>query len=264
MKVLLLAGTAEARDLSHRLYGLADVEVEVSLAGRTSAVADHGGTVRVGGFDGVDGLEGHLVEEGFDAIVDATHPFAAVMSAHAAQAAERVGLPRLRFERPPWRAQAGDQWIQVADVTEAATALPTLRATRVWLTIGRTGLDAFANIDGVHLVVRSIEPVRQKQLAEAVFIQARGPFTVADELKLLEQHDIDTVVTKNSGGDDAKIVAARRLGIPVVMIGRPPRPRGTTVDNLDDVLRWLRTVEAGPSRLHQSPSKEQEDDGGQG
>lgn len=244
MKVLLLAGTAEARELSQRLAGLADIQVVVSLAGRTSTVADHGGTVRVGGFHGVDGLARHLVDEGFDAIVDATHPFAETMSTHAATAAERVGVRRLRFERPPWRAQAGDRWTEVSDLAEASMALPALGATRVLLTIGRTGLDAFADIGDVQLVVRSIETVDRRRLPGAVLLEARGPFAVSDELRLLERYDIDAVVTKNSGGDDSKLVAARVLGIHVVMIKRPPCLPGTTVGNLDDAVRWLRSVEA--------------------
>lgn len=244
MKVLLLGGTAEARELSHRLDGLPDLEVVVSLAGRTANVADHGGSMRVGGFHGADGLASHLVEEGFDAIVDATHPFAETMSTHAATAAERVGIPRLRFERPPWRAQAGDRWIEVSDVAEAAMALPALGATRVLLTIGRTGLDAFADIGDVQVVVRSIEAVDRQRLPGAVFIEARGPFAVSDELRLLERHDIDTVVTKNSGGDDAKLVAARELGVPVLMIKRPPGPPGSTVADVEAAVRWLRSGDA--------------------
>lgn len=243
MKVLVLAGTAEGRALSHRLDALPGVEVVVSLAGRTSAVADHGGTVRVGGFGGVEGLERTLVAEGIDAIVDATHPFAATISAHAAEAAGRCGLPRLAFERPPWRPRPGDRWTDVADVAEAARVLPALGATRVLLTIGRAELGAFADIDGVHFVVRSIEAVEEQSLGGAVFIRARGLFSIADELTLLERHHIDTVVTKNSGGDDAKLVAARRLDIPVVMVRRPPCPGGTTVDNLDAALRWLHSID---------------------
>lgn len=181
--------------------------------------------------------------EGIDAIVDATHPFAATISAHAAEAAGRCGLPRLAFERPPWRPRPGDRWTDVADVAESARVLPALGATRVLLTIGRAELGAFADIDGVHLVVRSIEAVEEQSLGGAVFIRARGLFTIADELTLLERHHIDTVVTKNSGGDDAKLVAARQLDIPVVMVRRPPCPGGTTVDNLDAALRWLHSID---------------------
>jgi precorrin-6A/cobalt-precorrin-6A reductase len=250
VRVLLLAGTTEARALSHELAALGDVDVVVSLAGRTSVAADYGGTLRFGGFGGADELEAYLVEERFDAIVDATHPFAARMSAHAARAAHRTGSPHLRFERPPWRAQPGDQWTEVADVAAAARAVCSLGATRVLLTIGGTGLDAFGNIRDVHFVVRSIETVDQQPLADALSIRARGPFTVADEVALLERHAIDAVVAKNSGGDDAKLVAARRLDIPVVMIERPSSTDGLTVDGLEDVLRWLRSTGQGQRDHH--------------
>jgi len=254
VKVLLLAGTTEARALSHALDALDDVHVVVSLAGRTSAAADHGGTLRVGGFGGVDGLEAYLVQERFDAVVDATHPFAARMSAHVARAVRRAGTPLVRFERPQWRAQVGDRWTEVADVVAAARAVVALGATRVLLTIGRTGLGAFRPLDQVHFVVRSIEAVDQQQFACLSSIRARGPFTVADEVALLERHAIDAVVTKNSGGDDAKLVAARSLDIPIVMIERPPHAHRTTVDNLDDALRWLRSAEHGQRNHHHRPT----------
>jgi precorrin-6A/cobalt-precorrin-6A reductase len=250
VRVLLLAGTNEARALSHEMAELPDVDVVVSLAGRTSAAADHGGTLRVGGFGGAEELEAYLVQERFDAIVDATHPFAARMSAHAARAANRAGLPHLRFERPPWRAQPGDRWTEVADVAAAARAVRALGATRVLLTIGGTGLDAFGDIGGVHFVVRSIETVDLQPLGDASSIRARGPFTIAAEFTLLERHGIDAVVAKNSGGDDAKLVAARRLDIPVVMIRRPSTTDGLTVERLDDVLRWLRSTGQGQRDHH--------------
>jgi precorrin-6A/cobalt-precorrin-6A reductase len=252
VKVLLLAGTAEARALSHSLDALVDVDVVVSLAGRTSAAADHGGTLRVGGFGGVEGLEAYLLQERFDAVVDATHPFAALMSAHVARAVRRVGTPLVRFERPQWRAQVGDRWTEVAGVVAAARAVEVLGATRVLLTIGRTGLDAFRSLDQVHFVVRSIETVDEQQLTSVSSIRARGPFTVTDEVALLERHAIDAVVTKNSGGDDAKLLAARTLDIPVVMIERPPGADCSRVDNLEDVLRWLGS--ADDQRDHHRPS----------
>ena len=254
MKVLLLAGTAEARALSHALDALVDVDVVVSLAGRTSAAADHGGTLRLGGFGGAEGLEAYLVHERFDAVVDATHPFAERMSAHVARAVRRAGTPLVRFERPPWRARVGDRWTEVADVDAAARAVVALGATRVLLTIGRTGLDAFRPLDQVHFVVRSIESVDEQPFASLSSIRARGPFTVADEVALLERHAIDAVVTKNSGGDDAKLVAARTLDIPVVMIERPRRALCATVDNVEDALRWLRSAEHGQRSHPHRPS----------
>jgi len=197
----------------------------------------------VGGFGGVEGLEAYLLQERFDAVVDATHPFAERMSAHVARAVRRAGTPLVRFERPPWRARVGDRWTEVADVDASARAVVALGATRVLLTIGRTGLDAFRSLDHVHFVVRSIETVDQQQLANLSSIRARGPFTVADEVALLERHAIDAVVTKNSGGDDAKLVAARTLHIPVVMIERPRGADCSRVDNLEDVLRWLSSAD---------------------
>jgi precorrin-6A/cobalt-precorrin-6A reductase len=254
VKVLLLAGTAEARALSHALDARVGVDVVVSLAGRTSAAANHGGTLRVGGFGGVEGFEAYLLQERFDAVVDATHPFAARMSAQVARAVRRVGTPLVRFERPQWRAQVGDRWTEVADVVAAARAVEVLGATRVLLTIGRTGLDAFRSLDHVHFVVRSIETVDQQQFASASSIRARGPFTVTDEVALLERHAIDAVVTKNSGGDDAKLVAARTLDIPIVMIERPPGAHSTTVANVEGALRWLRSAEHGHRNHHHRPS----------
>jgi precorrin-6A/cobalt-precorrin-6A reductase len=250
VKVLLLAGTAEARALSHSLDAHVDVDVVVSLAGRTSAAANHGGTLRVGGFGGVEGLEAYLLQERFDAIVDATHPFAERMSAHVARAVRRTGTPLVRFERPQWRAQVGDRWTEVADVGAAARAVVALGATRVLLTIGRTGLDAFRALDQVHFIVRSIETVDQQQFASLSSIRARGPFTVADEVVLLERHAIDAVVTKNSGGGDAKLIAARTLDIPVVMIQRPPGADHTRIDNLEAVLRWLRCADGQRTDEH--------------
>jgi len=252
VKVLLLAGTAEARALSHALDEVVGVDVVVSLAGRTSAAAGHGGTLRVGGFGGVEGLEAYLLEERFDAVVDATHPFAARMSAHVARAVRRSRTPLVRFERPEWRAQVGDRWTEAADVDAAARALVVLGATRVLLTIGRTGLDAFRSLDQVHFVVRSIETVDQQRLSSVSSIRARGPFTVADEVALLERHAIDAVVTKNSGGDDAKLVAARTLDVPVVMIKRPPGVDCSRVDNLEDALRWLGSADGQRNPLRRS------------
>lgn len=242
MKVLVLGGTTEARLLSHHLDADPDLEVTVSLAGRTSAAATYGGTTRVGGFGGVDALAEHLVSSRYDAVIDATHPFAATMSAHAATAAHRVSVPLLRVERPPWRPQIGDRWTEVDDVAAAASTLTSLGSRRVLITIGRSGLDAFTSLRNVHLVVRSIEAVDDRSSSNIVFIQARSPFDVDDETTLLDHHRIDTLVTKNSGGDDAKLTAARERHVDVVMIRRPAGPSGLTVPDVDGALRWVRSL----------------------
>jgi len=243
VRVLLLAGTTEAAGLATLLAARPGVEVVASLAGRTTAPAPLPCEVRIGGFGGPDGLAQALRAGGFRALVDATHPFADVMPRHAAAAAAAAGVPRLRLVRPPWRPAPGDRWHDVDDLTAAAGALARLGARRAFLTTGRLKLAAFAAVPGVHFLVRSIEPPDPMPLpaAASTVVLARGPFTVDDELALLRAHRIDTIVTRNSGGDAAaaKLAAARTLGTQVVMVRRPTPPPGPLVGTPEAALRWL-------------------------
>ncbi len=242
-RVLLLAGTSEASVLAALLVDRPGVEVVASLAGRTAEPVALPCAVRTGGFGGVDGLVRTLREGRYDALVDATHPFAAVMPQHAAEAAAVVGTPRLRVVRPPWRSVPGDDWHEVSDLAEAATALARLDAHRVFLTTGRLELQPFAGLPGVHIVVRSIEPPEPLPLdpRTTTVVLARGPFTIDDERALLRDHRVDTLVTKNSGAEAtaAKLVAARALGIRVVMVRRPSGPPGPEVASPDAAVDWL-------------------------
>lgn len=242
MKVLLLAGTTEARQLSHELDARPGTEVVVSLAGLTSSTADHGGTVRTGGFGGVDGLARQLVDERFDVVVDATHPFAATMQRNAAAACAQCRIPRLRLARPPWLPTAADRWTDVVDLEAAARAVQESGASRVLLTTGRLELEPFADLDEVSFVVRSIEPPADPPLASVEVVQARGPFTLADELALMTSRDIELLVTKNAGGDDAKLGAARQLGVPVVVVRRPPAVPGPCAQTVDEAMIWLKSM----------------------
>ena len=246
--MLLLAGTTEAARLATLLAERPGVEVLASLAGRTRAPAALPCPVRIGGFGGVEGLVGALREGGHGALVDATHPFAAVMPQHAAAAAHEVGVPRVRLLRPPWRPQPGDDWHEVADLAGAAATVVALGARRVLLTTGRLALGAFTAVTGVHFVVRSVEPP-DPPLRGATSLLARGPFTIDGEVALLRQHRIDAVVTKNSGGGAtaAKVAAARTLGLPVVMVRRPPAPAGPVVAAPEAAVRWLDSLPA-PAR----------------
>ena len=243
MKVLLLAGTTEATDLARLLAASPDVDVTVSFAGRTSVAAKLDCRVRVGGFGGVDGLVAEIRGEGYDVVVDATHPFAAQMPWHAAAAASAAGIPRVRLLRPPWLPGPGDAWHDVTDLAAAARELRKLDAHRVLLTTGRMELAPFVPLAGagVGFVVRSIEPPKPQPIDGATVILARPPFTVADEIALLHEHQIDTVVTKNSGGTAtaAKLTAARRVGLPVVMVARPPVPPGPCVATSEGAVAWL-------------------------
>jgi precorrin-6A/cobalt-precorrin-6A reductase len=195
----------------------------------------------VGGFGGTAGLAAYLRDEGVDVLVDATHPFAAVMRWHAAEAAASTGVPRVRVERPPWVAVEGDRWVRVPDLAGAAAAVTAGGHRRVLLTTGRTELAPFAGCAGVHLVVRSIEPPDPQPLPDAEVVLDRGPFTVAGERALMVDRGIDAVVTKDSGGSAtaAKLVAARSLGLPVVVVDRPPSPDGPQVATAAEALAWV-------------------------
>ena len=195
----------------------------------------------MGGFGGTAGLAAFLRDEGVDVLVDATHPFAAVMRWHAADAAAEVGVPRLRLERPPWVAVAGDRWVRVPDLAGAAAAVTAGGFRRVLLTTGRTELAPFAACPGVRVVVRSIEPPDPQPLADAEVVLDRGPFTVEGERSLMAGRGIDAVVTKDSGGSAtaAKLVAARELGLPVVVVDRPPSPGGPTAATVGEALAWV-------------------------
>ncbi|MFF9061998.1 cobalt-precorrin-6A reductase [Streptomyces sp. NPDC014882] len=239
--VLVLGGTTEARELAAALAARPGVRVTSSLAGRVSRPGALAGDVRSGGFGGADGLAAWLAEHGVDAVVDATHPFAAGITANAARAATAAGRPLVVLRRPGWRPGPGDRWHPVGSLAEAAELLPGLGG-RVLLTTGRLGLAAFAHLTGPHFVVRSVEPPAPPMPPDTELVLARGPFTVTDELALLREHRIDVLVTKDSGGaaTAAKLTAARRLGLPVVVVRRPPLPDGVTaVPDVAGVLERL-------------------------
>ncbi|QXJ26328.1 cobalt-precorrin-6A reductase [Actinomadura graeca] len=239
MRVLLLGGTGEARRLAEELAADPSREVISSLAGRTAAPAPLPGRVRVGGFGGPDGLAAWLREEGIDAVVDATHPFAALMTASAVVAAGRAGVPLLVLRRPGWREGPGDDWRRVPSLEAAAAALP---GERVFLTTGRKNLAAFAGDARRWFLVRSVDPPEPPLPPRMGTVLARGPFTVEEELALMRGYAVDVVVTKDSGGamTSAKLTAARTLRLPVVMVDRPPAPEGVPVAaTAAEAVAWL-------------------------
>lgn len=237
--VLVLAGTTEATLLADRLVEVYGVDVLSSLAGATARPIHRAGRIRRGGFGGTDGLAGYLQRHPFDAVVDATHPFAAVMPFHVAAATAASATPSCRLLRPPWTPTTEDHWIEVPDLPAAAAALGPLGARRIMLTVGRQSTWAFVHLDAWFLI-RAIEPPEQVP-AHHVVLLSRGPFDLDSERALLRQHRIDAVVAKNSGGasTEAKLVAARGLGIPVVMVSRPVQPEATMVPGVDQAVAWL-------------------------
>jgi precorrin-6A/cobalt-precorrin-6A reductase len=246
MRILILGGTAEARGLAQRLAGRSDLAVTLSLAGRTATPAAQPVPVRVGGFGGASGLADYLSAERIDALIDATHPYAAIISANAARAAQSAGVPLLALRRPPWMPAAGDRWIEVADIPAAVAALGEA-PRRVFLALGRKELAPFAAAPQHHYLVRSVDPVDPRlAVPHANYVTARGPFAEADERALLAAHGIEVVVAKNSGGSATygKIAAARELGLPVIMPSRPPLPPVAALETIEDALAWLDHVRA--------------------
>jgi precorrin-6A/cobalt-precorrin-6A reductase len=241
-RILILGGTTEARSLAERLAQRTDLDAMISLAGRT---ADPKPLPLPTGFGGVNGLVDYLAKERIDLLVDATHPFANRISANAAVAAEKSAVPLFALRRPAWETREGDAWTRVGDVEEAAAALGA-KPRRVFLAIGRQEAGRFSTAPQHSYLVRSVDPVDPPlAVSDCRYILASGPFSEADERKLLADERIDVVVTKNSGGSATygKIAAARALGIEVVMIERRPPPGVTTVGSIEATLamidQWL-------------------------
>ena len=242
MRLLILGGTSEASRLAATLAERTDVRATLSLAGRTVAPAASPLPRRIGGFGGVEGLTAYLAREGIDRVVDATHPFAARISANAVAACAHQGVPLLAFSRPAWRPEAGDHWIDVPDIAGAVAHLVGRDPGRVFLTTGRLDLAAFGAASHHRYLVRTIDPpAPDDRLPDMEIVLGRGPFTVADETELMTRHGIDLLVTKNSGGSAsrAKLVAARHLGLPVLMVARPEIPDRASTEKLADVLAWI-------------------------
>ena len=230
-RILILGGTREAVELAERLHKRDGLHVISSLAGRTHTPHLPPGEVRVGGFGGAAGLRDYLARERIDLMIDATHPFAERMHANAVEASRASGVPLLRLERPVWQPQAGDHWI-MADSADHAAKLAPHHGKRAFLTTGVKDLGAFRDIDAVWFLVRLVEaPTEAIPLRHYELIRGRGPFGAADEEALMRRHDIDLLISKESGGDSTygKIEAARMLQIPVIMIRRPTPVPGVEV-----------------------------------
>ena len=240
MRVLLLGGTSEGRALAARLHP--DVDVVSSLAGRVPDPALPVGEVRIGGFGGAEGMRRWLVDSKVDAVVDATHPYAATITAHAAAVCDELGLPHLLLARPAW--PPGDALVVDSDA-DAAKTVTTERYSRVFLTTGRSGTAAFADVDAWFLIRAVTAPDPDTLPPHHQLVLSRGPYHYEDELALLRDHRIDALVTKNSGGQMTrpKLDAAAALGIAVVMVDRPPLPGGvTTVSTVDDAAAWVKST----------------------
>ena len=249
LKLLILGGSGEAAGLARALRGDCRYDITVSLAGRTADPVLLPGKLRSGGFGGAEGLARYLAEERFDAVIDATHPFADEMKRNAIAGAQAAGVKFLAIRRPPWIRCEGDRWIDVESLEEAAAALGD-EPKRVFLTTGRMELAPFREAPQHFYLLRSVDPPAPEDLPPRVrLITARGPFEVEDEKALLREQTVDVIVTKNSGGSgaSAKLEAARALGLPVIMVERPALPDAPSVAGVEEALDWLHRIHGSTS-----------------
>lgn len=248
-RLLILGGTREAADLARAVNAgrAGDFDVITSLAGRLPTAPELPGRVRVGGFGGAAGLARFLAEAAISHVIDATHPFATIISRHAFEACDTAGVARLMLVRPAWQPADGDRWTEVDDFTEAAWTLPQL-GRRAFLTIGPGELAAFTGVKDTWFLVRLFAPpTAALPLENYGVVVCCPPFGVDDELALLRRHRIDLLVTKNSGGStEAKLAAARALGVPVLIVRRPPLQQGARVETVEEALAWLARAENAP------------------
>ncbi len=239
-RILLLGGTTEAGALAQLLAG-AGCDALYSYAGRTDAPRAQPIPTRVGGFGGVDGLAAFLAQNAISHVVDATHPFAAGISANALAACTRTGTPLIALERAPWQQGPGDDWHHVADTAAAVQALPET-PSRVFLAIGKQALASFAARPHHHYLLRLVDPPQGPlPLPNASVVIARGPFDIAGDTALLRAQAITHIVARNAGGQgaSAKLAAARALRLPVIMIDRPALPQRQLVTSPGAVMAWL-------------------------
>jgi precorrin-6A/cobalt-precorrin-6A reductase len=231
-RILILGGTAEAREIADQLVTLGH-DVTTSLAGVTSKPLLPKGKVRVGGFGGAEGVARYIAQERIDTVIDATHPFAAIMSRNAHEATKGK---LIRFERPAWKTTEGGNWISVSSLQEAAAKIPS--GAKIFVTTGRKELAAFLERADISGVIRTVEPPADSLPPKWQLLLDRPPHSLESELTLFKHHAFTLLITKNAGGSAtrAKLDAARLLKLPVIMIQRPVKPACQTFDTVESLI----------------------------
>ena len=240
--VLILGGTEEARVLAALLVERDIARPVTSLAGATSRPKPIAGNVRVGPFGGVAALADHIRGAGYAAVIDATHPFATRMSANAVEACAEANVPRLVLSRLPWSPRPDDRWIGAADEGDAVQQVRSLVLdpdSTVFLALGAKRIDAFSKLPGHRKLLRAID-LTEPPFPGCRVVNGRGPFTTEAEIALFQSEEVAALVCRNSGGSGtAKLGAARKLNLPVVMIARPPTAPGASVTTVADAIAWI-------------------------
>lgn len=242
MTILVLAGTSEAKEIAAE-FAKRGIDAAASLAGATRAPAALDLPTRIGGFGGEDGFRQYIAEAGITAVIDATHPFAAKITDRTARVCADLALPYCQVLRPAWVAKAGDNWTEIDSEDEAAAIIP--KGATVFLGTGRQTLERFAGLEGCRVICRQIDPPTAPFPFEGgEFLIGRPPFPVARELSLFAALGIEWIVVKNAGGDASatKLTAARELGIPVLMMARPPMPDAPRVATAAQAVAWAETL----------------------
>ena len=238
-RVLILGGTGDAIKIAVKTSALIDFETIYSLAGRTNRPNIPPCEIRTGGFGGVNGLINYLQKAKIDIVIDATHPFADKIAANAAESCDRIGIPRIKFCRPAWK-KNGISWISSSDYVDTVKKLKSM-GERIFLSIGTNKLETFSILSNKWFLVRTIDkPILPIPLRNYRILIDRGPFKEIQEHALLTKFSIDVLVSKNSGGvPAAKLHAAYKLGIPIIMIEEPSPPAGKVANTIDKTLEWL-------------------------
>lgn len=244
LKILLLAGSGEARQISNILSQDQSVKVTSSLAGATRQPADLPVKTRIGGFGGYAAQRDYILHEGFDAVIDATHPFAARISDRTQSICNKVSVPYLHIRRPEWHPVPEDDWTMIDDPAQARDHIQA--GSVVFLATGRSTLASFENLSDMTLICRQIDPPDGPfPFRNGRYLVGTPPFSVEDEVALFRELGVDVLVVKNAGGDPSrtKLDAARLLGLPVLMLRRPPMPKGDHVETVDEALKWIKNLQ---------------------
>lgn len=230
MKIIIFAGTTEGNHLSYAL-AQAGADVTVSVASEYGAEEQ----MKTPGLSIEEGPktveEMRLLLKGAELCVDATHPYAVLVSENirAATVAENVEL--LRLKRTAIPLENCDEDLLIADSPEEAARLAAEIGGNVFLTTGSKDLQIYAKaMDPAHLfprvlpLITSIEACEKAEIPHKNIIALQGPFSTDFNCAVIKEYHIDVLITKESGkagGFTDKIQAAKSCGIPAIVVARP-------------------------------------------